>query len=385
MREFLAARSHAIDTSEIRRVFDLAAKIPNPLNLSIGQPDFPVPQPVKEAIAKAIVDNKTGYTQTAGLPALREAIVEFLAEKTGFRYHPDHTIVSTGVASILFLLFQALIEKDDAVLLLDPYFLIYPALVRYHGARQFTIPEDFGEAEIATLEAELAQKGIKLKLIIYASPSNPTGKILNRLQLALLAELAEKHDAVIAADEIYAAFDYENQHVSMASLAPARTLTLNGFSKSHALTGLRVGYLAAPPRFAEIVQKMITLQQYTMVCAPQPAQWGAITALKTPIHEELKTMKRRRDFVIDKLRMVTTLASPDGAFYVYPKVPVDSAQFVAKAIERRLLLVPGYIFSANRNYVRISYATREDILEEGCAVFCGLVEELTTGVSNETI
>jgi aspartate/methionine/tyrosine aminotransferase len=181
---------------------------------------------------------------------------------------------------------------------------------------------------------------------------------------------------VIASDEIYEAFDYEKRHVSMAKLSPHRTLTLNGFSKSHAMTGLRVGYLAAPPAYAGIVQKMVTLQQYTMVCSPHAMQWGAITALKTGIDAELTVMRKRRDLVYGILSKVTKLPYPDGAFYVYPDVPIDSADFVTRAIERRLLLVPGYIFSANRNSIRISYATREDILEEGAGIFCDMVREL---------
>lgn len=376
MRDILATRIHGIDTSEIRKVFDLAAKIKNPLNLSIGQPDFPVPQPVKDAIAKALTDNKTGYTPTAGLPELREAICAYLEKKTTFRYAPEHVIVSTGVASILFLLFQAIVDPGDAVLLLDPYFLIYPALVKYHSALQYTVPEDFGSTEIAALKEKLRLDGKRLKLIIFASPSNPTGKILSRTQLQLLSQLAEEHDAVIASDEIYAAFDYENRHVSMAELSAQRTLTLNGFSKSHAMTGLRVGYLAAPQAYAAIVQKMVTLQQYTMVCAPHAVQYGAITALSTNIDVELQTMRRRRDLVVGYLRKVTTLPYPDGAFYVYPAIPIDSADFVAQAIEQRLLLVPGYIFSANRKSIRISYAVREETLEEGCAIFCRMVEAL---------
>jgi aspartate/methionine/tyrosine aminotransferase len=212
-------------------------------------------------------------------------------------------------------------------------------------------------------------------MILFASPSNPTGKILDRDQLVLLSKLAAKHDAVIASDEIYCAFDYEKKHISMASIDPERTLTLNGFSKSHAMTGLRVGYLAAPQNYAEVVQKMVTLQQYTMVCSPHAMQWGAITALKTGIDEELKFMRKRRDLVFGILSKVTKLPFPDGAFYVYPDVPIDSAEFVTQAIERRLLLVPGYIFSANRKSIRISYATREDILEEGSQIFATMIKE----------
>lgn len=376
MRDIYAPRIHGIDTSEIRKVFDLAAKIQNPLNLSIGQPDFPVPAAVKEAMIQALTDNKTGYTPTAGLLQLRQAISEYLKPKIGFETDPENVIVSTGVASILFVLFQTLVAKDDAVLLIDPYFLIYPALVKYHEARQYTIPESFAAADVDELRERLKKDGKKLKIIIFASPSNPTGKILSEAQLRLLSNLADEQDAVIASDEIYEAFDYERRHISMAKLNPQRTLTLNGFSKSHAMTGLRVGYLAAPPAYAGIVQKMVTLQQYTMVCSPHAMQWGAITALKTGIEAEMNVMRKRRDLVYGILSKVTKLPFPDGAFYVYPDVPIDSAEFVTRAIERRLLLVPGYIFSANRKSIRISYATREDILEEGANIFCDMVREL---------
>ena len=375
MRDFLSERIHGIDTSEIRKVFDLAAKIKDPLNLSIGQPDFPVPQPVKDAMIQAISDNRSGYTPTAGLIQLREAVSEFLKPKIGYEAKPENIIVSTGVASILFLLFQTVIGKGDAVLLIDPYFMIYPALIKYHEGRQYTIPEHFGKAEVDVLREQLRRDGVKLKLIMFASPSNPTGKILKRDQLQLLSDIAAENDAIIASDEIYAAMDYEKTHVSMASVDAERTVTLNGFSKSHAMTGLRVGYLAAPERFAPVVQKMVTLQQYTMVCSPHVMQWAAITALKTPIEAELALMKKRRDLVYGILSKVTKLPYPDGAFYVYPDIPIDSAEFVTKAIERRLLLVPGYIFSANRKSIRISYATREEILEEGAHIFCKMVTE----------
>ncbi|MBN8221261.1 MAG: aminotransferase class I/II-fold pyridoxal phosphate-dependent enzyme [Spirochaetes bacterium] len=375
MRDFLSERIHGIDTSEIRKVFDLAAKIKDPLNLSIGQPDFPVPQPVKDAMIQAISDNRSGYTPTAGLIQLREAVSEFLKPKIGYEAKPENIIVSTGVASILFLLFQTVIGKGDAVLLIDPYFMIYPALIKYHEGRQYTIPEHFGKAEVDVLREQLKRDGVKLKLIMFASPSNPTGKILKRDQLQLLSDIAAENDAIIASDEIYAAMDYEKTHVSMASVDAERTVTLNGFSKSHAMTGLRVGYLAAPERFAPVVQKMVTLQQYTMVCSPHVMQWAAITALKTPIEAELALMKKRRDLVYGILSKVTKLPYPDGAFYVYPDIPIDSAEFVTKAIERRLLLVPGYIFSANRKSIRISYATREEILEEGAHIFCKMVTE----------
>ena len=374
MNSLFSERIHHIDTSEIRKVFDLAAKIKNPLNLSIGQPDFPLPQPVEEAMIQAIRDKKTGYTPTTGLVELRQAIADRLLREKQVKVSPENVIVSTGVASILFLLFQTIINENDHVLMIDPYFLIYPALIKYHRAHAHTLPENFTGEDVDRLTRELSSKNIRLKLIIFASPSNPTGKILSVDQLKALARLAEKQGAVVASDEIYDAFDYEAKHVSMATILPDQTLTLNGFSKSHAMTGLRVGYLAAPTALSEVVQKMATLQQYSMVCAPQPAQWAAIVGLSTPITTELALMKKRRDLVYGLLKECASLPYPDGAFYMYPSIPVDSAQFVEMAIQERLLVVPGYIFSANRKSIRISYAQKEAVLEEGCAVFKKLVE-----------
>ena len=374
MNSLFAERIHHIDTSEIRKVFDLAAKIQNPLNLSIGQPDFPMPLPVEEAMIQAIRDKKTGYTPTTGLVQLRQAIADRLLREKKVTVSSDNIIVSTGVASILFLLFQAIVNENDHVLMIDPYFLIYPALIKYHRAHAHTLPENFSAEDVEKLSHELAAKKIRLKLILFASPSNPTGKILSAEQLKALAHLAEKQGAVVASDEIYDAFDYEAKHVSMATILPDQTLTLNGFSKSHAMTGLRVGYLAAPAALSEVVQKMATLQQYSMVCSPQPAQWAALVGLTTPITVELALMKKRRDLVYGLLKDCASLPYPDGAFYVYPSIPIDSGLFVEQAIRERLLVVPGYIFSANRKSIRISYAQKEVVLEEGCAIFRRIVE-----------
>lgn len=369
----LSERIHHIDTSEIRKVFDLAAKIKNPVNLSIGQPDFPVPAPVQEAMIKAIKDNKTGYTQTTGLLELREAICRKWKYKNGFRVEPDNVIVSTGVASILFLLFQTIIDPGDHILLTDPYFLIYPALVKYHGAQMHLLSEDFGEKELDKLKYFLTEKNIKLKAMIFSTPSNPTGKILSEDQLRLLTDFARNRGILVISDEIYEAFDYEKKFSSTAALYPEGTLTLNGFSKSHAMTGLRVGYMGAPQELSQIVQRMATLQQYSMVCAPQPMQWAAITALDTPILQELKQMKARRDLVVSKLAGKTEFPFPDGAFYAYPQINEDSKTFIEKAIQNRLLVVPGYIFSQQSNHIRISYAQKVEILEEGLDIFLKLL------------
>ena len=371
----ISDRIGLIDTSEIRRVFDLAAAIKNPVNLSIGQPDFPVPAAVKEAFIKAIQDDKSGYTPTAGLLSLREAIAEKLQTRNQIQVSPDNILVSTGVASILFLLFQASVNPGDDILLIDPYFLIYPALVKYHSAQLHTLSENFQQQDVE----DFLQKGIKPKLIVYSTPSNPTGRILEADQLKLLVQIAQKTGALLVSDEIYEAFDYENKFISTASLYPEGTLTLNGFSKSHAMTGIRVGYIAAPAGLSKIVQKMATLQQYSIVCAPHPAQIAAITALKTDLSNELVLMKERRDMLAEKLAKFTEFARPDGAFYIFPKIPAHSSEFIERAIKERLLLVPGYIFGKDPNWVRISYAQKNEILEEGIQIFEKIFTDLQNG------
>ncbi len=372
LEDLLSARIHRIDTSEIRKVFDLAARIENPINLSIGQPDFPVPDPVKEAIIQAIKDDKMAYTVTQGIVPLREKISEMWQTRGGFKVDPGNIVVSTGVASLLFLLFEAMFDPGDELLLIDPYFLIHDSLAHYHQLKTHYLPETFSKDDIEQLQKE--NPSMNLKAIIFSSPSNPTGKILSKEQLHQLTSLAESQDAIIVSDEIYEAYDFDDKFTFTASMLPERTVTLGGFSKSHAMTGLRVGYMGVPDRLREIAQKVATLQQYSIVCAPQVAQWGALKALEVPIHNELNIMRRRREIVLKHLKGKAEFTHPDGAFYVFPRVPGDCSAFVEKAIGQKLLIVPGHIFSQKRDSVRISYAQKEEVLEQGLEIFTQLLQ-----------
>lgn len=368
---FLSNKIHQIDTSAIRRVFDLAAKIKNPINLSIGQPDFPVPENVKEALIKAVQDNKNAYTQTQGIVPLREAISEKWQQQ-GFQVEPNDIVISTGVASLLYLLFEALFNEGDELVLVDPYFLIYGSLAEYHKLKIHYLPEGFSDEQIQKLHKEK-----NIKAIIFSSPSNPSGTILEKTQVQKIIELAKATNSLVISDEIYQSFDYEKNFFSTASLFPEGTITLNGFSKSHAMTGLRVGYMGVPKNLSQISNKVATLQQYSVVCAPAPAQWAAIEALKTPLVKEVELMKKRRDIVLKKLSSVTSLGRLDGAFYAFLQLPVHSNEFVELAIKRNLLVVPGSIFSQNPNTLRISYAVQEEILEKGLDILTELIFELS--------
>jgi aspartate/methionine/tyrosine aminotransferase len=235
------------------------------------------------------------------------------------------------------------------------------------------LPENFTNEDIEKFKKE---SGFNPKAIIFSTPSNPTGKILTKQQLELLSELAELKGAVLISDEIYCAFDYDKKHVSAASINPERTITLGGFSKSHAMTGLRVGYMGVSDSLKPVFEKITALQQYSVVCSPAPSQWAAITALEHPLVEEIELMKKRRNKVVEILGGNVEYPYPDGAFYVFPEIPISSTEFVTKAIEKELLVVPGYIFNKNDKTVRISYAQRDDILEEGLNIFVNLVKEI---------
>ncbi len=367
--EYISQAAARIDTSEIRKLFDLAGSLKNPANLSIGQPDFPVPEPVKEAMARAILDNKNAYTPTQGILPLREAISAKWA-KEGVAVEPGDILVSAGVASLLFLLYDAIFNPGDQVVLIDPYFVIYDSLARFHNLQAHYLPEDFTENEVNEL---IDQPGFAPKAVIFATPSNPTGKILSKEQLGWLARISEKTGAILISDEIYSAFDYDGKFVSTASILPEKTVTLGGFSKSHAMTGLRVGYMGVGPTLRDLFEKVAALQQYSIVCSPQPAQWAAVTALETSIDRELSLMKKRRDLAVNMLQGRVNAGHPDGAFYLFPEIPMDGTDFVKRAIERELLVVPGYIFSKKKNTVRISYAQQEEVVERGLEIFLDII------------
>jgi aminotransferase len=371
---FLSHSSDRIDTSQIRRVFQLASKLKNPINLSIGQPDFPVPLAVIESYKSALDAGHTGYTLTQGLPELREEISKNWLEKTKVNIQPEHILVSTGVASLLHLLFMTIFNPGDKIILIEPYFLIYKSLADYHQLDCIYLHESFSEPEIYDLLKNEEVGSIKAAL--YSTPSNPTGKILSREQIEQLGKYADQLDFLLISDEIYELFDYEEKFISTSQVVPERTITLNGFSKSHSMTGLRVGYAGVTPNLAPIIDKMSTIQQYSVVCCPHPAQVASITALHTSMKNELRIMKERRDALLKHLLPMGLEPNLDGAFYAYLPVPVSGKEFTEKAIENELLIVPGEIFEREGKTVRISYAQPLDVIAKGIGIFKKLYESM---------
>lgn len=335
----------------------MASKIQNPINLSIGQPHFPCPPNILQAMKQAMDAGKTSYTLTAGIPELREALAEKYKTQNKISYASwERVLVTSGISSALFLLFNALVDPDDEVLVVSPYFLMYPSLLGFYGGKLNTVHQDFEAKDLDPFRKK------KLKLIIFSTPSNPTGKILGRDQLQALANLAEETGAYLISDEIYELFDYDNKFISVGSFYD-KTITLSGFSKTYNMTGLRLASILAPP---EIISALTTLQQYTVVCAPSVVQYAGIEALKTDMSEYIRDYREKRDFVYEGLKDYYKVEKSDGAFYFFFGVEGNDEDFVKRAVEEeKIILVPGFIFCQDHSHVRLSFAADWDVLKRG--------------------
>ena len=370
MHPWIADRTTTFDASGIRKVFDLAAKLKDPINLSIGQPDFDVPQEVQDAAIDAIRSGKNAYSPTQGIAPLREAIAAEIAEQYG---HDDREVfICSGTSGGLVLAMLSMINPGDEVIFLDPYFVMYPALLKMCGGVAVPINSypDF-RLDPEKIEAAITPK---TKMILVNSPANPTGVTASTEELKAVAQLAAKHNIALLSDEIYRQFVYDDDFCSPASFNE-NTIVIDGFSKSHAMTGWRVGFVHGP---SEIISTMLKIQQYSFVCAPQPAQWAALTARDVSLKPHIDQYRRKRDLVVTGLSQRYEISKPGGAFYVFPKAPVASGQaFVEKAIDRGLLIIPGNIFSDHDTHFRISFAAPDETLKAGVDLLNELADELT--------
>lgn len=361
MASWIADRTKTFDSSGIRKVFDLAAKMKDPINLSIGQPDFDVPEPVKDACVDAIRSRRNGYALTQGMPVLRDKLQARVNAEYG---HADRSVfVSSGTSGGLVLAIWSLINPGDEVIIFEPYFVMYESLVKMAGGVPVVI-DTYPDFKIDPAKVEQAITP-RTKMILLNSPANPTGAVASEEEVRGLAELAQRRDVALVSDEIYRYFCYDSPFVSPAKYND-RTLVIDGFSKSHAMTGWRLGFVHGP---SEIIQTMLKLQQYTFVCAPQPAQWAGAVALDVEMTPYVEAYRRKRDLLVAGLKDHYELTTPGGAFYAFPKVPSGSAtEFVAKAIDNNLLVIPGNIFSRRDTHFRISYAADDAVIHRGIEV-----------------
>lgn len=364
-RSWIAARADQIDSSGIRKVFDLAGQMTDPVNLSIGQPDFDVPEPVKEEMIAAVRSGKNAYALTQGMPVLRETLQARIDQELG---HADRKVmITSGTSGGLLLAMMSLVNPGDEVIFFDPYFVMYPPHTLLCGGTPVPISTypDF-RIDANRLEAAITDK---TKAIILNSPANPTGVAAGEAEVQAVAEIAARHNLALLSDEIYRSFLYEGDFTSPAPLYE-RTLVIDGFSKSHAMTGWRLGFAHGP---REIIDTMIKLQQYTFVCAPQPVQWAGAVALEVDMSPHVEAYRRKRDLLCDGIGEFYELTRPSGAFYVFPKAPRGSgSEFVAEAIRNNLLIIPGNIFSERDTHFRVSYAAPDATIERGVEILRSL-------------
>lgn len=361
--KWIAERMSRIESSGIRKAFELSRGMVDPINLSIGLPDFDVPEPVKQAAIAAIQEGHNAYSLTTGAAELREKLQNWVDRELA---HPDRRVmVTAGTSGGLLLSICATVNPGDEVILFDPYFVMYNNLVALAGGvtvlvdtyPDFRIPLDRVRQAITP----------RTKCIIVNSPNNPTGVVAARAELEALTRLCQEHDVLLISDEVYRAFCDHEQSPSPAEWSED-VLVVDGFSKTHGMTGWRMGFAHGPSR---LIQEMATFQQFSFICAPTPLQHAVVTALDLDTRPQNLLYREKRDRVINELDGFYELARPEGAFYAFPKVPAgynSATEFCEAALKHKLLVIPGNVFSRHDTHFRISYAVDDRTLERGLEV-----------------
>jgi aspartate aminotransferase/aminotransferase len=357
----IADRARAVEVSGIRKVFDLAKSLKNPINLSIGQPHFDVPEPIKAAAKAAIDSGKNGYTVTQGAAEFREVLNADVNAR--FPKGQREVVVTSGTSGGLMLAMLALVNPGDEVVVADPYFVSYPNLITLVGGTMVTVDTypDF-QVDPDKLKAVLTPK---TKVVLLCTPANPTGAVMSPESMKAIAELCRDRGIVLISDEIYRAFHYDGTPHSPAEYDD-HVLVIEGFGKTYGMTGWRLGYAHGPKA---IIEEMIKLQQLTFVCAPSMVQYAGIAAMEFDVTGIISDYKRKRDLLAAGLRERFEFTLPGGAFYLFPKCPFGTGtEFVAEAIRHNMLVIPGGTFSHRDTHFRISYAASDETLHRGIEV-----------------
>ncbi|WP_367292143.1 aminotransferase class I/II-fold pyridoxal phosphate-dependent enzyme [Leuconostoc mesenteroides] len=363
-----------VKPSPIHSFDEKVSDIPNILKLTIGEPDFSVPQHIKEAALAAISADDSHYSVSAGKKTLRQAASDFLNDRYGLDFDPAEEIITTvGATEGLYTLLAAILNPDDKVLIPTPDYPVYAEMTRINGGHPVFI--DVSEDEFVLTPDhlhEIIATEDHIKAIIITNPSNPTGVTYTAEQLKALADVVRETDILIISDEIYSELSYDAPHVSMASILPEQTIVVNGVSKSHAMTGYRIGILAGP---AALMKKINMVHGFVIMTPSNPAMAAATEAFKSAESKDdtlwmKEQYKKRRDYLVEKMtKLGFEMATPSGAFYMFAKIPVDlnqnDVEFAYDLVDRQqLAVVPGSGFGpGGAGYVRISYAASLDMLE----------------------
>jgi aspartate aminotransferase/aminotransferase len=345
----------------VRKIFDLANKIKDPINLSIGEPDFDIPDSIKEEGIKWIRAGFNKYTPSGGIAELREKVLHHLRQKGIIC---EDAIITAGVTGGLLLALMVTLNPLDEIIIPDPYFVLYEYQVFLLGGRPVFVDTypDF------TLREEELEKVItdKTKAILINSPNNPTGMVHSQEELEMVVRVARERNLLIFSDDIYDRFVYDGGHGPYLGQLYENTLTFGGFSKTWGMTGWRLGYVAGP---SEIIQCMVTMQQYAFSSVNSFAQKAALKALDYNTDYLIDNYRKKRDLIYEGIKDKYAVIKPNGAYFIFPEVPGgDGDAFVERALEKKLFIIPGSVFSRRKSHVRISFASSEESLLKGIEI-----------------
>lgn len=371
--ERLSERVRSVAPSGIRRFFDLIQTMDGVISLGVGEPDFTTPWHIREAAIRSLERGQTMYTSNLGLPELRRGLAEHLKGLYGVAYNPaDELLVTVGVSEGLDLAMRAILNPGDEVLIPDPGYVSYAPCVTFAGGVVRTVPSSAENGFHPNPDEFERRVTERTKAILIGYPNNPTGVAPTRAELEGLARVAERHDLIVVSDEIYDRLSYDRPHICFASLPEMRerTILLGGFSKDYAMTGWRIGYVAAP---ADLLAGMVKIHQYTALCAPTMGQVAAVEALKNGEHDVVAMRDdydRRRRVIVKGLNDAGLVCPmPEGAFYAFPSVArtgqSDEAFAEGLLLEEKVAVVPGSAFGeGGQGHVRCCYATALPQIQE---------------------
>lgn len=359
---WLSKRVTNVRPSGVRRIFDLARAVKNPVDLSLGEPDFDIPDEIKEEGIAWIRKGFNKYTPSGGIPELREKLFRYLRGKGIFC---EDVILTPGVTGGLLLALLVTLNPDDEIVIPDPYFVLYEYQVLLLGGK----PVFFDTYPDFTIKEERLRAALtdRTRVILINSPNNPTGSVYSKQELEMVARVAREKNLLVFSDDIYHAFNYEgDDYRGYLGQFYEHCLTLGGFSKDWAMTGWRLGYVAGPK---EIIDSMVTMQQYVFSSVNSIAQKAALLALDYKTDPLIDAYRKKRDLIYNGLRDKYIVTKPRGAYYIFPQVPGgDGDAFVEEALKRNLFVIPGSVFSCRKSHVRISFAASESAITKGIEI-----------------